>query len=246
MQQIDWNKIKLHPSQLGKIWVEPQSKAAKEMGELSATTKTYLTELYAQHKYGRKQELDNKYVRKGIGQENESLLLLSEVLNQFFEKNEETFESDYLIGTPDCFDEDGETVIDVKSSYSIFTFLSNLDGKLEPSYELQLQAYMLLTGRNKAKLAYCLVDNPTEEIEWQKQLLMRKLNCISEESPEFVKEWDKKSKLYTFSDIPEEQRVLIFNVEQDPDFEGKLISKTIKCREYLQFLENRHKNFNNA
>ena len=245
MQQVNWNEIKLHPSQLGKIWVEPQSKAAKEMGELSATTKTYLTELYAQHKYGRKQELDNKYINKGKSCEESSLLLLSEVLNEYFEKNAETFESEHLVGTPDTFTDDGETVIDVKTSYSIFSFLSNLDGKLDTAYELQLQAYMLLTGRNKAKLAYCLVDNPIEEIEWQKQLLMRKLNCISEESPEFIKEWDKKSKLYTFSDIPEEQRVLIFNVEQDPDFVGKLISKTIKCREYLQFLENRHKNFNN-
>lgn len=246
MQQIDWNNIKLHPSQLYRIWSEPRSKIAKENNELGETCKTYLTELYAQFKYGRKQELDNKYVRKGLGQELESLLLLSEVLNQFFEKNEETFESDYLVGTPDCFDKDGETVIDVKSSYSLFTFLSNLDGKLDTSYELQLQAYMLLTGRNKAKLAYCLVDNPIEEIEWQQQLLMRKLNCISEESPEFVKEWNDKSKLYTFSDIPEEERVLIFNVDKDHDFEKKLISKAIKCREYLQFLENSHKKFNNV
>ena len=241
---MNWKELKLHPSQLGKIFTEPQSKAAKEMGELSPTCKTYLTELYAQHKYGRKQELDNKYINKGKNCEEDSLLLLSEVLGQFFEKNEETFESDYLVGTPDTFDEDGETVIDVKSSYSIFSFLSNLDGKLEPAYELQLQAYMLLTGRTRAKLAYCLVDNPIEEIEWQKQLLMRKLNSISDESPEFKKEWAKKSKLYTFSDIPEQERVLIFNVEQDPDFEGKLISKTIKCREYLQYLEYKHNNFN--
>lgn len=241
---MNWKELKLHPSQLGKIWVEPQSKSARDMGELSQTTKTYLTELYAQHKYGRKQELDNKYINKGKSCEEDSLLLLSEVLGQFFEKNEETFESEYLVGTPDCFDEDGETVIDVKSSYSIFSFLSNLDGKLDASYDLQLQAYMLLTGRTRAKLVYCLVDNPIEEIEGQKQLLMRKLNSISEESPEFKKEWAKKSKLYTFSDIPEQERVLIFNVEKDPDFEGKLISKTIKCREYLQELENKHLNFN--
>lgn len=241
---MNWKELKLHPSQLGKIFTSPVSKADKEAGELSQTCKTYLTELYAQHKYGRKQELDNKYINKGKSCEEDSLLLLSEVLGQFFEKNEETFENEHLVGTPDCFDEDGETVIDVKSSYSIFTFLSNLDGKLDTSYELQLQAYMLLTGRTRAKLAYCLVNNPIEEIEWQRQLLMRKLNSISDESPEFKKEWRKKALLYEFYDIPEQERVLIFNVEQDPDFEDKLISKTIKCREYLQYLEDKHNNFN--
>lgn len=240
----DFSKVKFHPSQLGKLWVEPQSKAAKEAGELSQTSKTYLIELYAQIKYGRKQELDNKYVKKGISQEQNSLLLLSEVLGQFFEKNEETFENEYLIGTPDTFDEDGETVIDVKSSYSIFSYLSNLDGKLDSSYELQLQAYMLLTNRNYAKLAYCLVDNSTEEIEWQKQLLMKKTNAISEESPEFKKEWDKKRLLYEFQDIAEQERVLLFKLEKDPEFASKCQQKVERARLYLQELERKHLLFN--
>lgn len=243
---MNWNTVLFHPSQLGKIFTEPQAKAAKEAGELSATTKTYLTELYAQFKYGRKQELDNKYINKGKNCEESSLLLLSEFLNQYLEKNEETFQNEWLIGTPDCFEDDGETVIDVKTSYSIFSFLANLDGKLESTYELQLQAYMMLTGMIKAKLAYCLVDNTKEEIEWQKQLLMKKTNAISDESPEFKKEWEKKRLLYEFSDISEEERVLIFNIEKDENFEAKLKDKITKCRQYLNELENRHKNFNNA
>lgn len=241
---MNWNQIKLHPSQLGKIFTEPQSKAAKEAGELSQTCKTYLTELYAQHKYGRKQELDNKYINKGKNCEESSLLLLSEVFGEYFEKNEETFESEYLIGTPDTFTEDGETVIDVKTSYSIFSFLSNLDGKLDAAYELQLQAYMLLTGRNKAQLAYCLVNNTEDEISWQKGVVMRKTNAISEESIEFKQEWEKKRLLYEFNDIDETERVLIFNIEKDPDFEQKLVVKTQKCREYLQYLEYTHLSFN--
>lgn len=241
---MDFSKIKFHPSQLGKLWVEPQSKAEKELGELSKTSKTYLTEIYALHKYGRKQELDNKYVSKGLKCEEASLLLLSEFLSEFLEKNEETFEDEILIGTPDTFLEDGETVVDVKSSYSIFSFLSNLDGKLDPTYELQLQAYMHLTGRNKALLAYCLVNNPTEEIEWQKSLLMKKTNAISEESPEFKKEWEKKKLLYQFEDIAESERVLLFKVEKDLDFPTKCKEKVIKARNFLMELESRHLNFN--
>lgn len=240
----DFSKVKFHPSQLGRLFVSPQNKADKEAGELSQTAKTYLVELYAKIKYGRKQELDNKYVSKGLKCEEASLLLLSEFLNQFLEKNEETFENSILIGTPDCFLDDEETVVDVKSSYSIFSYLSNLDGKLDPSYDLQLQAYMELTGRNKALLAYCLVDNPIGEIEWLKTNLMRKLNSISEESPEFVKEWNEKSKLYLFSDIPEQERVLLFKVEKDPEFASKCQQKVEKAREFLQYLENRHLNFN--
>lgn len=241
---MDFSKVKFHPSQLSKLWVEPQSKAEREAGELSKTSKTYLTEIYALHKYGRKQELDNKYVRKGLSQENDSLLLLSEFLSEFLEKNEETFENDLLVGTPDCFLEDGDTVVDVKSSYSIFSFLANLDGKLDPAYELQLQAYMHLTGRNKALLAYCLVNNPTEEIEWQKQLVLKKTNAISEESFEFKKEWEKKKLLYQFEDIAESERVLLFKVEKDPDFPTKCKEKVSKARLFLQELESKHLNFN--
>lgn len=240
----DFSKVKFHPSQLGKLFVSPQSKADKEAGELSQTSKTYLVELYAQIKYGRKQELDNKFVRKGLVQEPESLLLLSEVLQQYLEKNEETFEDEILIGTPDCFLDDEETVVDVKSSYSIFSFLSNLDGKLDAAYELQLQAYMHLTGRNKALLAYCLVNNPTEEIEWQKQLILKKTNAISEESPEFKKEWEKKRLLYQFEDIAESERVLLFKVEKDPEFPIKCQQKVEKARLYLDELHKRHTNFN--
>ena len=241
---MNWNTVLFHPSQLGRIWSEPRSKVAKDNNELSETCKTYLTELYAQFKYGRKQELDNKYINKGKNCEEASLLLLSEVLNQYFEKNEETFQNEWLVGTPDCFEDDGETVIDVKTSYSIFSFLANLDGKLESAYELQLQAYMMLTGMIRAKLAYCLVDNTKEEIEWQKQLLMKKTNAKSDESPEFKKEWEKKRLLYEFSDISEEERVLIFNIEKDNSFEDKLKDKITKCRQYLIELEKKHLNFN--
>lgn len=239
---MNWNEVLFHPSQLGKIFTSPVSKADKEAGELSATCKTYLTELYAQFKYGRKQELDNKYINKGKDCEEASLLLLSEYKGEFFEKNEETFKNEWLIGTPDTFDV--ETVIDVKTSYSIFSFLSNLDGKLDTAYELQLQAYMWLTGMKYAQLVYCLVDNPQSEIEAQQGYLIRKLGCISEESPEFKKEWAKKRLLYEFGDIPEHERILIFNVALDENFAEKCADKIAKCREYLEHLEYKHSSFN--
>lgn len=241
---MDFSKILFHPSQLGRLWTEPKDKASREAGELSATSKTYLAEVYAQHKYGRKKELDNKYINRGKKCEEDSILLLSEFKQEYFEKNEQVFSNEILTGTPDCLSDDGETLYDVKTSFDIFTFLSNVDSKLEPSYELQIQAYLWLTGRKYGYVAYCLVNASQDEIEAQKQYLIRKIGAISEESPEFIKEWKEKEKLFLYQDIDEQERILLFKVEKDLDFPEKCAAKVEKAREFLQYFENKHKTFN--
>ena len=49
----NWNKIKIRCSALGSLLTQPQSNAAKDAGELSETTKSYLVSVYIVHKYGR-------------------------------------------------------------------------------------------------------------------------------------------------------------------------------------------------
>lgn len=245
---MDFSKVLIHSSSVGKLFVEPKSKADKEANELSATAKTHLIEIYAELKYGRKKELDNKYIRKGNAVENNSLLLLSESIGEFFDKNEEQLQNNFICGTPDTFSgeklSNANVIYDVKSSFDIFSFMSNMDGELDRAYYYQLQSYIWLSGATHGFVVYCLVDNTQEAIESEKQYLMRKINVISEESPEFKKEWAKKEKLLIYSDIPEQERILMFKVEKDPYFVMQCQQKVVKARLFLQELEQNHLSFN--
>lgn len=246
---MNWNEVLIHASSVAKLFVEPQSKEAKLNGELSATAKTHLIETYIRQKYGRHKEIETKPMSKGKKVENDSLLLLSEHIGEYLEKNECSIRNQYIIGTPDTYLgeslEKAEVIYDVKSSYDIFTFLANANSELDKTYYYQIQSYLWLTGANTGAIAYCLVNNPTEEIEWQKQALMRKLNSISDESPEFKNEWAKKENLYIYDDIPEHERILLFKVEKDPDFPEKCKQKVEKAREFLEYFEEKHIMFNN-
>ena len=146
--------MKFRCSQLGKIMTPPRAK--KDL--LSKTATDYLDEIIIAHKYGREKDIMNKYMQKGLMMEDASITLLSEVTEKFYGKNEQFYENEYIQGTPDVVD---DVVIDVKTSWDIFTFSS---AEVTRPYYWQLMGYMWLTGIHKAKLAYCLVNAPEELI----------------------------------------------------------------------------------
>lgn len=244
----DFSKTLIHASSISKLFTEPKDKASKDSGELSATAKTHLIETYINHKYGRRKEIETKQMAKGKKAELDSLMLLSKTLGHFFDKNEETIENDYIIGTPDTFIGESlhsaQAIIDVKTSWDIFTFLNNLDNKLDNSYYYQLQAYMWLTGAEQGYVAFCLVDMPEDMLNDEKQRLLYKTMAISDESPEFKAEWSNKRPQFIYSDIPESERILIFPVKKDPTFPEKCTQKVEKARIFLQEFEQKHLNFN--
>lgn len=239
---MDWSKTKIHCSSLGKILTDPKSAADKQAGNLSQTAKSYLIELYAKERYGFEKELDNKYIRKGNEVEFEAIKELSLQIRMPLEKNEETFENNHLIGTPDVVCND--IVYDLKSSFNWLTFLSNIPGELDPMYEAQLNGYMDLLGINKGYIVYVLLDTPFEEIEKQKYYLFTKGSYISEESPEFLKLWAEKEKNFIFSNYPIEERILFFEVNRNQDLIDKAKAKVIKAREFLEDFHKKHKSFN--
>ena len=244
----DFSKVLIHASSISKLFTEPKEKAAKDAGELSATAKTHLIETYIKVKYNRRKEIETKQMAKGKKAELDSLMLLSKTLGYFFDKNEESIQNDYIIGTPDTFIGESldnlEAIIDVKTSWDIFTFLNNLDGKLNTDYYYQLQAYMWLCNAEQGYVAFCLVDMPEDMINDEKQRLLYKTMAISDESPEFKEQWSKKLPQLTYSDIPESERILIFPVEKDPTFPEKCTQKVEKARSFLKEIENSHLNFN--
>ena len=239
---MDFSKTLIHCSSIGKLLTEPKAKADKEAGELSATAKTHLIEVYARERYDFQKELDNKYIRKGNTVEQEAIDELSLQIRMPLEKNEETFRNEFFVGTPDVFTE--TMLFDVKSSYDWLTFLANIPSELDPMYEAQLNGYMDLLGISKGYIVYVLLDTPFEEIEKQKYYLFTKGSYISEESPEFLKLWAEKEKNFIFSNYPIEERILFFEVNRNQDLIDKAKAKVIKAREFLEDFHKKHKSFN--
>ena len=149
-------QFKISPSQCGKIMTN-----ARKKGELSKTTITYVDEWIKEQIYGRRKQLDNKYLDKGNDVENESIEYISEHLNiKGINKNEKTFDNEFMVGTPDVITTD--TVIDMKNSWDCFTFPLLEKEVPNKDYFYQLQCYMALTGKKKAKLIYTLMNTPED------------------------------------------------------------------------------------
>lgn len=245
---MNWSDTLIRCSSIGNLMTEPKDKAAKDAGELSKTAKTHLKNVYIQEKYGREKDIVTRQMQKGIEVEEDSITLLSRVQKKMLYKNEERLYNDYITGLPDIFEGksiyESDSITDIKSSYDLFTFMSNIGEPLDSSYYYQLQGYMALSGAKIAYIAYCLVNTPAHIIESEKYYLLKKMDVISEESPEFIKEAMKIDKNMTFDDIPKEERVLIFTVERDDLIISKIYHKVLKAREYLREFEQIHTNFN--
>jgi hypothetical protein len=245
---MNWSNVLIRCSSLGNLMTEPKEKAAKEAGDLSKTAKTHLKKVYAREKYDREQDVVTKQMQKGIEVEEESITLLSRVQKKMLKKNDTRLSNDFITGLPDIFDGDSihqsESITDIKSSYDLFSFLANIGEPLDRDYYYQLQGYMALSGAQVAYIAYCLVNTPSHIIQGEKYRLLKSMDVISEESPEFIKEALKIEKSLTFDDIPKEERVLIFRVDRDEEVINKIYQKVQKAREYLADLEQVHLNFN--
>jgi len=240
---MNWNETLIRASSVGYLMTEPLTKADKEAGILSKTAQKHLIEVYIAEKYGRKRDIQTKQMKKGIEAEQDSIDLLSMYLKLPFSKNEERFKNDFITGLPDIIN--GNTIIDIKSSYDLWTFLGNIPDKLDNLYYWQMQSYMWLTGTIKATIAYCLVNTPESIIQQEKYYLLKNMDVISEESPEFIKEAIKIEFNMTFDDISINERILTFNVNRSEDDILRIENKVLKARTFLQELEQTHLNFNN-
>jgi hypothetical protein len=239
---INFSETLIRASSVGYLMVDPQSKADKEAGMLSKTAQRHLLDVYIAEKYGRKRDVQTKQMRKGIEVEDDSIALLNKYWSKNYEKNKERFTNDFITGHPDILEEG--KVVDIKSSYDIWTFLSNLPDKLDNLYYWQLMSYMWLTGATKGHIAYCLSNTPFGIIEQEKRYLLNRMDVISEESPEYIKEANKLEFSMTFDDIDVSERVLIYTVDRNEDDILRIQNRVEKAREYLHEIESTHLNFN--
>lgn len=239
---INFSETLIRASSVGYLMVDPQSKADKEAGLLSKTAQRHLLDVYIAEKYGRKRDIQTKQMKKGVEVEDESILLLNKYWNTNYEKNQDRYTNGFITGHPDILDKD--KVVDIKSSYDLWTFLGNLPDKLDNLYYWQLMSYMWLTGAKKGHIAYCLSNTPFGIVEQEKRYLLNRMDVISEESPEYVKEAMRLEFNMTFDDIDVSERVLIYTVDRNEDDIVRIQNRVERAREYLHEIELTHLNFN--
>ena len=145
--------MKFRASQLGKLMTSSRTK-----GEvLGQTAKSYIIQKAKEDFYEYKTELNNKYILKGIHQEQDSIDLLNAVRFESYKKYEHRAENEWLTGSCDIITED--LIIDIKSSWSLETFpATSYELKDLSEYEWQGRAYMWLYDRPRFELCYVMVS----------------------------------------------------------------------------------------
>lgn len=237
----DFSITTIRCSSLGCLFTEPQSKADKEAGKLSKTAQSHLIEVYAQE-YGYEKDVLTKQMKKGIIAEEEGISLVSRLDKQFYTKNEERKTNEWVSGHADIVTE--SKIIDIKLSWDIFTFLPKLMEDVDKGYFYQLQGYLWLWDLQEAEIAYCLVNTPDNIIEGEKYRLLRSMDVISEESPEFLREAAKLERNMKFDQFPIEQRVIRHKVIRNDEVIAKIPEKVERAREFLEELHERHLSVN--
>lgn len=237
---MDFSKTLFRCSSLGHLMTEPRSKADKEAGNLSESAKTHLIDVFVSNKYNRQSDIQNKYIQKGLLVEEDSITLYSRVTKKYYKKNELPLNNEFIKGTPDLYAGDSinqaKHIIDIKSSYDIFTFFRNHGNDLNSLYYWQVQGYMDLTGAKSASVAYCLVDTPETIIAEEKRRLMWKMGC-SPEHEDFLLACDELDRLLTYKDIPIAERLMEFHVDRCQEDIDLMHKKVLRGRGYLQALE---------
>ena len=185
-----------------------------------------------------KESLDLMQMKKGKHNETDSIKLLSIVKGHVYNKNAEQVFNEYLTGEPDVFA--GEEIMksniveDTKTIWDYPGFLRCIKKQLEGGYRQQVQGYGDITGAKELYVSKCLVSASFDIIEEMKYRLLRKMNVVTEESPEFVYEWEKWERSMVFDHIPMRQRVFSIPVEPFTLFEQQKVYDRVKiCREWL-------------
>lgn len=244
---MDWSKIKIRCSAIGALMTEPKDVAAKKNGDLSKTAKSYLLECYIKSRYDREKRILTKAMQKGIVQEPEGIKMLGEFYQLPLEKNEKEFQNDYLTGHPDILNTflyDWLHIHDTKLSEDIWTFMPNILDEIDAQHNGQLQGYMALTGAKTAEIDYILADASETAINDEKRRLLFSMGVATELDENYVEAAAEAEINMIYPDIPLPEKILVFPVERDDEYIERVYRKVEKAREFLQWFEEKHKNFN--
>ena len=182
--------------------------------------------------YNRKYEFTSKYTDKGIIVEDNSIDFIAHMMGfGFLIKNETFFEDEYMTGTPDLLPVGHDLVIDVKNSWSWETFPLLEEELPNKDYYGQLQGYMNLTTRKRAKLLYILSDTPEHLIEREARRW-----CYNNGYDELNMDiYEKYMGEMTYPDVEDALKIKSFDVPRSDDYIAAIKDRVMECREYIAY-----------
>lgn len=210
-------------------------KLYKDIPTFSGTAKRRLSQIYTEETTGRIKDIESVYLEKGLMTEEDSITLYSLRYGKMYRKNKERLSNGFVTGEIDFDDSVEDLVIDTKSTWDIFTFYDKLAKGIGLLYEWQGQMYMWLKNRKTFRLAYCL--NNTPEPILAKLIKRMEYNFIGsgddfEEAKKLLRE------KHTYNDIPDEERIICFDLKRD-DYKIDMAKTYIPhFREYLANFKN--------
>jgi hypothetical protein len=198
--------MKFRASQLGKLMTSSRSKG----DVLSQTAKSYIIQKAKEDFYGYKNELTNKYVLKGIEQEQDSIDLLNLVRVEKWVKNDKRVENEWITGCCDIITE--FSIIDIKSSWSLDTFPStSYELKDLNDYEWQGRAYMWLYDMPTFELCYVMVST----------------------HPELLSQYDPYD-IHEVDHIDPAKRITSITFERDKEMEIQMAERLIEATKFYK------------
>lgn len=227
------NEILFRCSSLGHIMTEPRSKSEV----LSETCKGHLADVFISAKYGRRTDIQSRYMTKGTMVEEDSLTLYSRVKKKFYTKNDEWFTNEFISGTPDIILVDGAMpteIIDIKSAWDIHSFFRAKAKELNKMYYWQLMGYMALTGATLGRIAYCLVNTPESLQDGERKSLWYKMGQPAGDNNEWIEACQELDRSMIYDDIPNAERVYdLFTVERDESAIQAIYKRVEQCRNWM-------------
>lgn len=237
------DRLKIYASKEAKrdklqLLINELSKVKDEV-QLSETAKKYLVRCFVKAKYGRTDDIETSAMLKGTNMEQQGITLLSRNERKMHKKNAETWENDYIIGTPDIVSVGDHFVItDVKCSWDLFTHSNHLLGDMEGIYYWQLQSYMWLpefiygARADKGRIARVLLDTP-------EFLLNKEIRIMQSKIPE--SEWHEAETQIrhngTFPDLSIREKLIIRECNRNDEDIERIAERVKAGRKFLQQLD---------
>ncbi len=197
-----------------------------------------MVEVYAEKRWGRYEEISSKQTEKGDLCEDQIIEILGFADNKPYIKNTERKTNEWITGEADIVDE--LIIIDSKASWSAISYLKRLIENPDSDHILQLQGYMMLWEKPKARVSYVLVDCPYSIIQNEKRSLLYKMNVATDENPEYKIAASILEKNRIFSDIPIEERIFNIDIPRDENIIKQIPAKVQKARDFLNYFQNKH------
>lgn len=209
----------------------------------SVTCMEYMMEAYAWETEQMipvdKESMDVLQMKKGKLGEATAVKLLSLVDGTEYFTHKERVSNDFLTGEIDIYSGidvwKAISVADIKNSFDYPSFLKKINTSVDLNWRLQVQGYGDILEPENLLIAHCLVDTPDEVKEQVKWRLASKMNALTIESPEFLKEWAKFDHSMSFDKtIPVHKRVYKQKVERwEPSYQQKVYDRVKNMRDWL-------------